>query len=201
MSAKTVNTKTQSIGLTGGIASGKSSASAYFRQKDIPVIDCDQIVRNLWQENDAMNQEVYDTFGLSGKNAQDRVLLSDMVFHSEPKRALLNSIVHPYVFKEVEKEKAFYQNYPLIVIDMPLLFEVGYQKEVDHTVLIYVDQQTQINRLRTRNGYKTKDALARIHSQMPLSEKKRLADYVIDNRGTLIDLYQSIDQLLKEILG
>lgn len=201
MSAKSVNTKTKSIGLTGGIASGKSVASAYFRQKDIPVIDCDQIVRELWQNSDAMNQEVYDTFGLSGKNAQDRVLLSDMVFKSDTKRELLNGIVHPYVFQEVEKEKAFYDRYPLVVIDMPLLFEVGYQHQVDHTLLIYVDQKTQIIRLRNRNGYKIKDALARIQSQMPLSEKKKLADYVIDNRGSLDDLYQSIDAFLKEILG
>lgn len=200
MSANSVSIKTQSIGLTGGIASGKSSASAYFRKKDIPVIDCDQIVRNLWIDSDPMNQEVYDAFGLNGRNAQDRMILSNMVFQSAPKRQMLNEIVHPYVFEEVEKEKQFYELYPLVVIDMPLLFEVGYQTKVDHTLLIYADQKTQIERLRKRNGLKTKDALLRIQSQMPMQEKKKLADHVIDNRKTLEDLHLAIDQFLKEIL-
>jgi dephospho-CoA kinase len=200
MSASIVNTKTKSIGLTGGIASGKSTASAYFRKLDIPVIDCDLIVRELWQDSDAMNQAVYDTFGLSGKLAQDRVLLSNMVFTSETKRKLLNDIVHPYVFEKVEQEKAFYDQYPLIVIDMPLLFEVGYQHQVDYTVLIYADQKTQVDRLRNRNGYKVKDALMRVQSQMPMSEKKKLATYVIDNRGSFDDLYRAIDSVLKEIV-
>jgi dephospho-CoA kinase len=199
MSASIVNTKTKSIGLSGGIASGKSTASAYFRKLDIPVIDCDLIVRNLWQQSEAMNQEVYDTFGLSGKLAQDRVLLSNMVFNSEAKRKLLNDIVHPYVFDVVEQEKAFYDQYPLIVIDMPLLFEVGYQNQVDYTVLIYADQKTQVKRLRNRNGYQVKEALLRVQSQMPMSEKKKLATFVIDNRGSFEDLYRAIDQLLKEI--
>jgi dephospho-CoA kinase len=200
MSASIVNTKTKSIGLTGGIASGKSTASAYFRKLDIPVIDCDLIVRELWQDSDAMNQAVYDTFGLSGRLAQDRVLLSNMVFTSETKRKLLNDIVHPYVFEKVEQEKAFYDRYPLIVIDMPLLFEVGYQHQVDYTVLIYSDQKTQVDRLRNRNGYKVKDALMRVQSQMPMSEKKKLATYVIDNRGSFDDLYRAIDSVLKEIV-
>jgi dephospho-CoA kinase len=200
MSASIVNTKTKSIGLTGGIASGKSTASAYFRKLDIPVIDCDLIVRELWQDSDAMNQAVYDTFGLSGKLAQDRVLLSNMVFTSETKRNLLNDIVHPYVFEKVEQEKAFYDQYPLIVIDMPLLFEVSYQHQVDYTVLIYADQKTQVDRLRNRNGYKVKDALMRVQSQMPMSEKKKLATYVIDNRGSFDDLYRAIDSVLKEIV-
>ena len=200
MSVPNVSTKPIIIGLTGGIASGKSTALAHFKKLNIPVIDSDQIVKNLWQSNNDMIQKAESHFGFSIQTSEDRQKLSEIIFTDANQREVLNKIVHPYVFKQIEIEKKFLKSSPIIVIDMPLLYEVGYQKKCDHVLVVHVDLKTQLRRLMRRSHLTKKDALNRINAQMPLEDKAKLADVVLDNNKTVSNLKKQIDAFLGGLL-
>ncbi len=191
MSVHPVNIKPIIIGLTGGIATGKSTASAMFKKADIPVIDNDQIVHDLWEHQQDMVKKVEDHFGFP-IDAQGRKKLAHIIFSDETKRKELNAIVHPYVFEAIEQQKKQFRHAPIIVIDMPLLFEVGYENQCDEVCLIYVDQDTQTKRLILRDQLSEEDALKRIHSQMSIEKKKELADVIFYNHQTMKDLEEQI---------
>ena len=144
MSVQNVKNDPIIIGLTGGIASGKSTASAYFCKLNIPLIDSDLIVKDLWENNQEMILKVESFFGLSIKTYEDRKKLGHLIFHDQEKREILNRIVHPYVFDKIEQLKNLYKNYHAIVIDMPLLIETGYQELCDYVLVVYVNLETQI---------------------------------------------------------
>jgi dephospho-CoA kinase len=200
MSVPDVSTKPIILGLTGGIASGKSTALAYFKKLNIPVIDSDQIVRNLWESNNDMIQKAESYFGFTIHTIEDRQKLSEIIFKDPIQREALNKIVHPYVFKQIEIEKKLFKTSPVIVIDMPLLYEVSYQKKCDHVLVVYVDLKTQLRRLMRRSHLNKKDALARINTQMPLDDKAKLADVVLDNNKTMSNLKKQIDAYLGGLL-
>jgi dephospho-CoA kinase len=196
MSVPDVSIKPIIIGLTGGIASGKSTALAHFKKLNIPVIDSDQIVRNLWQSNNDMIQKAESHFGFSIHTSEDRKKLSEIIFKDQIEREFLNKIVHPYVFKQIEIEKKFLKSSSIIVIDMPLLYEVSYQKKCDYVLVVYVDLKTQLRRLMKRSHLTKSDALNRINAQMPLEEKAKLADVVLDNNKTIGNLNKQISAFL-----
>lgn len=196
MSVPDVSIKPIIIGLTGGIASGKSTALAHFKKLNIPVIDSDQIVRNLWQSNNDMIQKAESHFGFTIHTADDRKKLSEIIFKDQKEREFLNKLVHPYVFKQIEIEKKFLKSSPIIVIDMPLLYEVSYQKKCDHVLVVYVDLKTQLRRLMRRSHLTKSDALNRINSQIPLEDKAKLADVALDNNKTMGNLNKQIDAFL-----
>jgi dephospho-CoA kinase len=197
MSVQAVKTKPILIGLTGGIGSGKTTASNYFQSLGIPVIDSDLIVKRLWKENMEMVQKIEKSFGFPIKDDLDRKKLAKIIFNNQEKREILNEIVHPYVFQEVEKEKSFYTDRELIVIDMPLLIEVGYISKVNYVLVVYVSKETQITRLIQRDELSIEEATKRIKAQMPLDEKKAFADVVLNNETTICDLYYQIDSFLR----
>jgi len=196
MSVPNVSTKPIIIGLTGGIASGKTTALMHFKKLNIPVIDSDQIVRNLWESNNDMIQKAESYFGFTIHTQEDRQKLSDIIFKDQQKREALNNLVHPYVFKQIEIEKKLLKSSPVIVIDMPLLYEVSYQKKCDQVVVVYVDLKTQLRRLMHRSHLTKKDAMDRINAQMPLEEKAKLADLVLDNNKTMSHLKKQIESFL-----
>jgi len=200
MSVPNVSAKPIIIGLTGGIASGKTTALAHFKKLNIPVIDSDQIVRNLWESNNDMIQKAESHFGFSIHTSADRKKLSDIIFKDRIQRETLNKLVHPYVFKQIEIEKKFLKDSRIIVIDMPLLYEVSYQKKCDYVLVVYVDIKTQLRRLMRRSHLTKSDALIRINSQMPLEEKAKLADVVLDNNKTMGTLNKQIDAFLGGLL-
>lgn len=185
------------IGLTGGISSGKTTASIYFKKQGIPVIDCDAIVKDLYLNNEQMSGEIEKHFGFRVKNKEDRKKMSNIIFNDVRKRKKLNEIVHPYVFLNIEKQKLKYQDYAAIIIDMPLLIEVGYQVLCDLVVVVFVDEQVQLERLVERSHLTKQEAIARIKVQIPLNEKREEADLVLDNNNTEVDLYRQIDMFLK----
>lgn len=185
------------IGLTGGIATGKSTATTYLRQKGIPVIDSDLIVHNLYLENQEMLDQIKATFGIDVHSSKDKKTLAKIIFNSEDAREKLNQIIHPYVFKTIKKELKMHKEAHKIIIDMPLLFEVGYETSCDQTVLIYASESTQINRLVARDGLTKAEAKRRINSQMPISEKKKKADVIIENNTTVQALYERLDSFIK----
>jgi dephospho-CoA kinase len=199
MSVQSVKNKPILIGLTGGIASGKSTVANYFRQLNIPVIDSDLIVRKLWKENQHMVQEIEASFGFIIKTKADRTKLSRLIFKDEQKRQMLNHIVHPYVFDQIEKEKKEFSKQNIIVIDMPLLIEVNYQNQVDYVCVVYVDYETQLKRLVSRDSITVNSAKRKMSAQLCLNEKAKKAHFVIDNRGTKEETYEQVDSFLRGI--
>ena len=199
MFAKTVkNNKSYVIGLTGGIATGKTTAINYIKQKNIKVIDSDLIVKELWQNNLELNQKAIELFNLKSLEMVDKKELKQLVFNDQDKLKLLNNLVHPYVLREIERLVNLYRDEKYIIIDMPLLFEVGYQNQCDETWLIYVPQSLQIKRLMKRDHMKIAQAIKRIGFQMDIDQKKMLADHVLENRKNVRRLYHQIDILLEE---
>lgn len=178
------------IGLTGGIASGKSTVSQMFKEAGIVVIDADVIARKVVEVGEEAYEQIVQSFGkdiLLPDETIDRQKLGSVVFFNEEKRLLLNSIVHPAVRKQMLKEKEEHLNNgeETVILDIPLLFESKLTALVDRTLLVYVDYETQLARLMNRNNLSNGEAEARIQSQMPLKDKIQLADAVIDNNGTI----------------
>jgi dephospho-CoA kinase len=189
------------IGLTGGIASGKSTVARMLLDMNIPVIDADVEARKVVEKGQKAYVQIIETFGseiLTAAGDIDRVKLGSIVFHDEDKRHQLNAIVHPAVRESMNAEKAKYVilGNSVVVLDIPLLFESKLTHMVDKTILVYVDAEIQLNRLMSRNQLIESEAMARIKSQMPLIEKIKLADVVIDNNGTINDTETQLIKIL-----
>jgi dephospho-CoA kinase len=190
------------IGLTGGIASGKSTVANMIRDYRIPIIDADVISREVVEKGEQAYDEIVEAFGseiLLKDGSIDRIKLGSIIFNHEDKRKLLNSIVHPAVRRSmsVQKEQHIQSGASAVVLDIPLLFESKLTYMVDKTLLVFVDSEIQLKRLMERNHFSKDVALARIQSQMPLIEKRELADQVIDNNGTLAETKLQLQQILK----
>ncbi|PEI91072.1 dephospho-CoA kinase [Bacillus pseudomycoides] len=191
------------IGLTGGIASGKSTVSQMFRELHIPVIDADIIAREVVEQGKEAYKEIVDVFGeeiLQADGELDRPKLGSIVFHNEEKRLRLNKIVHPAVRKEMNVQKDMYikEGMQAVVLDIPLLFESKLTSLVDQILVVAVAPSTQLERLMKRNGFIEEEAKARIDSQMSLAEKITLADKVIYNDGTIAETKAQLHRILKE---
>ncbi len=189
------------IGLTGGIASGKSTVSNMLKEMDITVVDADVEARLAVDKGEPAYLKIIAEFGqeiLLENGDIDRQKLGAIIFYQEEKRQLLNQIVHPEVRKRMmEKiQKATENQEELIILDIPLLFESKLTFMVEKTILVYVDRETQLKRLMQRNQLSAADALARVNSQMPLAEKVKLADAVIDNNGSIEDAKKQLIEIL-----
>ncbi|TKD67893.1 dephospho-CoA kinase [Pseudalkalibacillus hwajinpoensis] len=189
---------TMDIGLTGGIASGKSTVADMIRNHNIPIVDADVIARQVVEPGESALEEIFLSFGSEMKaedGGLDRKRLGSVIFNNEDKRKLLNSILHPAIRKRMLDEVASYkkQGEPHVVLDIPLLYESELNHLVERTLLVYVDPSTQLKRLMERDGSTEQEATERIQSQMPIEKKKELADAVIDNTGSL---KESEDQLV-----
>jgi dephospho-CoA kinase len=167
------------IGLTGGIASGKSLVSSYFEEQDIVILDADKIYKNLLKTNKILYNEIKKTFQLEDFTLKQ---LGEIVFNEQKKLKTLNRIAHPYVIRVfTEQLKKLAKTEEFVVLDIPLLFEAKMEDFCDVIICVYVDEIIQIERLIKRNNLSEEEALKRINSQMPLSEKCKISDYVIDN--------------------
>lgn len=191
------------IGLTGGIASGKSTVSQMFRELNIPVIDADIIAREVVEQGKEAYKEIVEVFGeeiLQANGELDRQKLGSIVFHNEEKRLHLNKIVHPAVRKEMNAQKDMYikEGVQAVVLDIPLLFESKLTELVDQILVVAVSPSTQLERLMKRNGFTEDEAKARIGSQMSLAEKVTLANKVIYNDGTITETKAQLQRILKE---
>jgi dephospho-CoA kinase len=198
MEAKTV---TVVIGLTGGIASGKSTVSNMFRNQGIRIIDADKISRDVVEIGEPAYQQIVKTFGqdiLLDDQTINREKLGAIIFSNDKNRQQLNEIVHPAVRKEMlkQKQEEKEKNAKQVVLDIPLLFESKLTHMVDVTVLVYVDEQTQLKRLMNRNCYSKEEAMMRIQSQLPLKEKVKLADVIINNNGSIEDTEAQVIEFL-----
>lgn len=191
------------IGLTGGIASGKSTVSTMFSSLDIPVVDADKISREVVEPGEDAYQEIRNVFGediIKEDQSIDRKKLGAIIFADEDKRKQLNGIVHPAVRKEMlrQRDDFAHKGEKCIVLDIPLLFEGNLSRIVDKTIVVSVDRDVQLNRLMERDQSTKEKAIQRIQSQLPISEKVKLADAVIDNNGTKTESFKQLKHILKE---
>ena len=193
------------IGLTGSIATGKSLVSEYFRELGAPVIDWDLISRAVVEPGLPAWQDIIDYFGteiLQEDQRLDRVKLGRVVFNNEEKRKKLESFIHPRTIDEAQRQErdALKKDPEAVIIhDVPLLFEVSIDKRVEKTIFVYASEETQLNRLRERDGMNEEDALSRIRSQLSLAEKMKRADFVIDNNGSMEETRRQVQKLYHEL--
>lgn len=195
---------TKVIGLTGGIATGKTTVSNFFRQAGTPVIDADQVARKVQGPASQGLKQIVKTFGeqvLLPNGKLNRPALGEIVFSQPAARRKLDDLLQPLIREEIYSQLALLkeQKIPLIVLDIPLLFEQHYDKDCDLVVVVYTDAQTQLQRLMDRDNSSVASARARINAQMPLTDKVSLADIVINNDGDHLALQKQVGQLIKEL--
>ncbi|WP_240544412.1 dephospho-CoA kinase [Exiguobacterium algae] len=189
------------IGLTGGIATGKSTVSKLLREKQIPIIDADQIARTVVEPGGKAFSGVQSAFPQCFDGDQlNRPALGREIFHDDAKRERLNQLMHPAIREEMQEQMHAYEaaGEKVVIFDIPLLFEGTMLDLVDYSVVVYCREEIQLMRLMERNGLTKEEALARIHSQIPIEEKKHRADFLINNNGSLQDLPKQIDWLLTQ---
>ncbi|MDF9408575.1 dephospho-CoA kinase [Pelotomaculum isophthalicicum JI] len=195
------------IGLTGNIGSGKSTVSRYLESLGSVVIDADQVAREIVQPGTPALAEIVKVFGpgvLNSDGTLDRKKTSSIVFTDPDALAKLNAITHPRIVEAIESEKIKFNNLPdsrdrLLVIDAPLLIEVGLHKSVDEIWVVKVDAQKQVERLIERDGLSDEEARKRVAAQMPQVEKLKYARRVIDNNGSPEETKRQIDQHLADL--
>ncbi len=191
-------------GLTGGIASGKSTVARILRARGIPVIDADEVAREVLEPGTPGLAAVLEAFGptlVRPDGALDRDALARIIFSDPEARQRLNQIVHPRVQAAMAERvlQLASEGAPLAIMDIPLLYEARDPASFAGIIVVYVTPETQLARLMHRNGYTHEEAGARIRSQMPLAEKARRATYVIDNEGTGAETEAQIDLLLERL--
>ncbi|MDH3521038.1 MAG: dephospho-CoA kinase [Myxococcales bacterium] len=199
------------IGLTGGIASGKSSVARIFEELGATVLDADAIVRELQSPGSPVLEEIAAAFGrelIRDDGSLDREALGAIAFGDEGARRRLNAIVHPRVAAEITQRVAAAraQGAAVIVIDIPLLFETrdsadsGVEPtQFDATVAVHVPQSLQIERQMLRDGCSRAQAEQRLRAQMPLDHKRSLADFTIDNAGTPEETERQVRRILRTL--
>ena len=192
------------IGLTGGIATGKSTVSNMFKAENIPVVDADAIAKDVVAHDKDVYNAIIAAFGeavLSTDKTINRNKLAKRIFDDNNARKTLNAIVHPKVIDRIatEVERLRKLNHDMIVVDAPLLFEAGLDKTVDVTVFVYARQKDQLERITNRDGIDEGYALKKIKAQFPLSKKRELADYTIDNSKSILDTKRAFTRTLEAI--
>lgn len=193
------------VGLTGGIASGKSTVSQFLRREGASIIDADRIAHAVILKGGGAYEPVVKAFGteiLNETGEIDRKRLGGIIFRDPEKRATLNRIVHPFVFERAESEKeelARRDPEGVIVFDAPLLIETGADSGMDWVLLAYVDRATQIERLVGRDRLSRAEAEQRIDAQMPLDDKRAFADEIIDNHKPLAAVEEEVRSLYRRL--
>ncbi len=203
--------RTKLVALSGGIGTGKSTVARIFEKLGAAVVDADAIVHELQAPGQPMLRELAEAFGpeiMDASGALDRKALADVVFRDEEARRRLNAIVHPQVGVEFARRVAAARESraALIVLDIPLLFENrgrggggASQWDFDATVLVYAPEPVQVARTVARDGCSAEQARDRVRAQLPIEEKRALADHVIDNSGTVEETERQVRALFEAL--
>lgn len=191
------------IGLTGGIASGKTTVSNLFKISGVSVIDADLVARQVVEKGTDGLTALVNRFGegiLNTDGTLNRTVLGKRMFSDEAIRSEVNDILQPLIRQEITSRMKEYKNQgkALIVLDIPLLFEMKYEDMCDDIIVIATSLETQVVRMRERNGYTQEQALQRIHAQMSLEDKVKNATIVWNNEGDLKELETTVHQWLLE---
>lgn len=192
------------IGITGVIGSGKTTIANILKGLKIPVIDADEISRNLTKKGTTVFKKIIETFGNEILNADgelDRKKLAEIVFSNPKKRKLLENIIHPAVKAERNKiiNELERKNINIVALDIPLLFEAEMDKEVDFIITAYADENTLFERVRKRDGMTFEEFSKRLKNQYSLEEKISKSDFVIDTRKNIEELKIELSEIINKI--
>ena len=192
------------VGLTGGIASGKSTVSNLFQQLGVPVICADELAHEAVKAGSPALEEIRREFGddsIDEEGNLDRAAMARLVFHDPALRKKLESIIHPRVAEGRDSllEAFSLQGHTVVVVDVPLLYESGWEKEFDLVIVVHVPRSTQEQRLVDRDGMTREEARARLDAQMPIDEKRQRADKIVDNAGSLNGTREQVESILNEL--
>lgn len=188
------------LGLTGGIACGKSTVARMLVSRGARLVDADQIAREVVLPGSPALDEIASRFGpgvIQADGTLHRKKLGEIIFRDPEARKALESITHPRIRAIMrERMERYHREHPsgLVVVDVPLLYESGLDKMFEEVMVVYIPQELQIERLMQRDGLSREQAESRIRSQMPIEEKKRRADYVIDNSGDLAETEAQVEE-------
>lgn len=189
------------IGITGGIASGKSYVSSVIKNAGYPVIDADQISKELSKKDMPVYKAIIRMFGESyldeNKNL-DRQKLASLIFNDKQAKGLLNSISHPLIIEEMERQIKNAES-DLVFVDVPLLYESHIEHMFDKIVCVYLPRTIQIERLMKRDNITYEYAVRKVESQKSLEEKKKLADFVINSSNSFDSVDKSVIELIKTL--
>lgn len=192
------------IGLTGGIATGKSTVASMLQRKGAPLVDADVIAREVVEPGSPVLGRVAEWFGsdiLLADGSLNRKKLGAIVFADPTQRKALESLLHPPIRALMKERMALLERqYPdkPVIVDVPLLYESGLEAMFDAVMVVYVPAELQRERLKQRDGLTEEQAEQRLAAQLPIEEKRRRADFVIDNAGTLEETQRQIDLFWKE---
>ncbi len=191
------------IGLTGSIASGKSTVSTMLKRKGFPIVDADEIARLVVEPGSPVLLEIIRIFGhdiLQEDGSLNREKLGERIFSSVEERQKLNGIIHPAIRKEMmrQKDEWISGGANSVILDIPLLFESKLQSFVDKIIVVSVTPEIQKARLMTRNVLSEEEAVARIDSQLPMKEKEQSADAILHNNDTVEHTEQQLNGILSD---
>lgn len=191
------------LGVTGGIATGKSTADNFFRDRTIPVIDADVIARQVVEPGTPGLENIVKTFGkkiLTEDGKLNRGKLGEIVFNNQEKLEQLNYLLKEELLGTISGEIENFKKKkpPLLVVDVPLMYEENYHELMDAVMVIYVPERVQLERLMKRNKLSKEAAEQRIKSQLSIEEKKNLADIVIDNSSSIEKTYEQLECWLQK---
>ena len=189
------------VGLTGGLATGKSTVAEMFARLGAKVMDADKIVHKQMLRGGRCYAPIIRTFGreAGGKNGIDRKKLAAIVFRDRRELKRLEGIVHPEVRRGIQEELKKYRGIEIAIIEVPLLFEAGFDRYVDTTIMVTASRRSQIARSRRSLNVTRTEALRRIHAQMPLREKIRRADIIIDNNATKQQTHKQVKAIWQKL--
>jgi dephospho-CoA kinase len=193
------------VGLTGGIGSGKSTASRYFESLGAFVLDADGEAKKLITSNETVQHELISEFGtdiIDGTGRVDKNKLSRVAFQDEDHQQRLNSVVHPYIFNLIDKEfnRVFNdKKHGVFIVDAALIYETGFDAHLDYVIVVTAHLKNRMERALGRETLSREEILKRVGFQWPEEEKVNMADFVVHNDGTEAELQKSIESLIKKL--
>jgi dephospho-CoA kinase len=191
------------IGLTGSIATGKSTVANMLKDYGLPIVDADEVARQVVEPGSETLAKIAEAFGvevIKEDGTMDREKVGAIIFHQPEKRQVLNSIIHPAIRSEMLRQRDEYvaNGAANVVMDIPLLFESKLQHFVEKILVVSVQEETQLARLMERNGFSEEEARVRISTQLPISVKVAGADAVVYNDGTIESSKEQLDVILRD---
>ncbi len=192
------------LGVTGGLGAGKSTACQRFKENGAVIFDADSVAKEILQTTQDVQDRITEEFGADvvKDGRVDTRKLASQAFSNEENQSILNNIVHPYVIEAFEKRREeLEKKVGLLVVDAPLIFESGFDSHLDHTLLIFASLKMRIARALRRGNLTREEILRRMDLQMPEEDKRDLASFVIENNGSIEELNQEIDKLYQQLVG
>lgn len=193
--------KVKIYGLTGGIATGKSTVANYLTSLGFLVFDSDLKVKELWETNKELKEHIKFNYHIDINQVNGKDELSKLIFSNKIVKKEIELLIHPFVLSAIKEWVSINSLEKVLFLDIPLLYEIGYEANVSKVIVVYTNKKEQIKRLMLRNSLSEIEAIKRIESQIDIESKKLKADYIIDNNNkSLLDLYKEVDKLLKELI-